>query len=114
MVSYHDRKAPKDLAGVFHCLRHYVEDDERRYGAEHDGVGVPFEYAGAHLLAIDGRAFLSAALAGTARGVLGRFAEPYAEGVGIVARERGRVALDDEDRVEIFEHFRWYRRGLGL
>jgi hypothetical protein len=33
----------KELAGVFHCLEHYLEDDERRYGAEHDGEGVPYE-----------------------------------------------------------------------
>jgi hypothetical protein len=34
--------------------------------------------------------------------------------VGIVARERGRFVRDDEERTEIFSHFRWYRRGIGL
>src|SRR5690606_25846883 len=46
LVAFGDRKAAKDLAGVFHCLRHYL-DDERRYGAEHEGAGVPFEDASA-------------------------------------------------------------------
>ena len=58
LVAFSDRKAPKDLAGVFHCLRHYLEDDERRYGVEHDGAGVLFEYTGAYLLGLDGRRFL--------------------------------------------------------
>jgi hypothetical protein len=58
LVAFSDRAEPKDLAGVFHCLQHYLEDDERRYGAEHNGAGVPFEYTGAYLLGVDGRAFL--------------------------------------------------------
>ncbi len=44
LVAFSDRRTPKDLAGVLHCLEHYLEDDERRYGVEHDDVGVPFEY----------------------------------------------------------------------
>jgi hypothetical protein len=35
-----------------------------RYGAEHDGEGVPYEYTGAYLLGVDGRPFLDAELAG--------------------------------------------------
>ncbi len=27
LVAFNDRKAPKDLAGVLHCLKHYLEDD---------------------------------------------------------------------------------------
>ena len=29
IVAFSDRKAAKDLAGVLHCLQHYLEDDER-------------------------------------------------------------------------------------
>src|SRR5215203_3123586 len=32
LVAFSDRRAPKDLSGVHHCLEHYLEDDERRYG----------------------------------------------------------------------------------
>ena len=74
LVAFDDRKAPKDLAGVFHCFQHYLKDDERRYGAEHDGEGVPYEYTGAYLLGVDGRPFLDAELAGTVVKVLARFA----------------------------------------
>jgi predicted nucleotidyltransferase len=114
LVAFDDRKAPKDLAGVFHCLEHYLEEDERRYGAEHDGEGVPYEYTGAYLLGVDGRPFLDAQLAGTVVKVLDRFAGPDADVVGLVARERGRTPPTDEERAIIFEHFHWYRRAAGL
>ena len=48
------------------------------------------------------------------RQVLGRFAHPDAEAVGIVARERGTFALDEQERTNTFEHFRWYRLGLYI
>lgn len=114
LVAFDDRKAPKDLAGVLHCLEHYLEGDERRYGVEYDGEGVPYEYTGAYLLGVDGRPFLDPQLAGTVVEVLGRFAAPDADVVGLVARERGRIPPTDEERAIIFEHFRWYRRAAGL
>ncbi len=42
LVAFSDRQEPKDLAGVLHCLKHYIEDDERRYGVDHNGEGVPY------------------------------------------------------------------------
>jgi predicted nucleotidyltransferase len=114
LVAFDDRKAPKDLAGVFHCLEHYLEDDERRYGAEHEGEGVPYEYTGAYLLGMDGRPFLDAHVAGTVVKVLDRFADADADVVDLVARERGRILPTDEEVAIIFEHFRWYRRGTHL
>jgi predicted nucleotidyltransferase len=112
LVAFSDRKAPKDLAGVFHCLRHYLEDDERRYGVEHDGAGVLFEYTGAYLLGIDGRRFLSAELSQAVATVLDRFADADSEGVAIVAREQGRFVLEQEELEDVLHHFHWYRRGL--
>jgi hypothetical protein len=114
LVAFDDRKASKDLAGVFHCLEHYLEDDERRYGAEHEGEGVPYEYTGAYLLGVDGRPFLDAQLAGTVVKVLERFSDADTDVVGLVIRERERILPTDEERAIIFEHFRWYRRGAGL
>ncbi len=114
LVAFSDRNQPKDPAGVFHCLRYYLDDDERRYGAEHNGEGVPYEYTGAYLLGIDGRPFLDVQLADTVAKVLDRFSDPDADVVGLVARERGRVLLDDDERETLFEHFRWYRLGAHL
>ena len=114
LVSFDDRKAPKDLASVFHCLRYYLQDDERRYLAEHAGAGVPFEYAGAYWLGGDGRRFMSVPLARVVTRVLGRFAHADAEAVGIVARERGGYDVAEQERTDIFECFRWYRLGLDL
>jgi predicted nucleotidyltransferase len=114
LVAFDDRQAPKDLGGVFHCYQHYLEDDERRYGAEHDGEGVPYEYTGAYLLGVDGRPFLDAQLAGTVVKVLDRFSDADADVVGLVARERGRIVPTDDERMIIFDHFRWYRLGAGL
>ncbi|MEO8682371.1 MAG: hypothetical protein ABI665_25205 [Vicinamibacterales bacterium] len=114
LVAFSDRKAAKDLGGVLHCLEHYLEDDERRYGADHDGEGVPFEYTCAYLLGVDGQRFLDAALSNTVRPVLGRFDEPGAAVVGIAAREGRQGLLEDEHHQEVFELFRWYRFGTGL
>lgn len=114
LVAFDDRKAPKDLAGVFHCLRHYLDDDDRRYEAEYEGQGVPFDYTGAYLLGADGHFFLSAPLSATVVAVLDRFAGPDAEGVGIVVFEQGRMGINEDAQADVLEHFRWYRRGLGL
>lgn len=114
LVAFSDRKASKDLAGVFHCLRYYLEGDERRYGAEYEGAGVPFEYTGAYLLGIDGGPFLSRQLSQTVEAMLDRFAHSDSEAVALVAREQGQIAIEEEDRANVFEHFQWYRRGIGL
>lgn len=114
LVAFSDRKAAKDLAGVLHCLEHYLEDDERRYIVEHDGEGVPFDYTCAHLLGVDARRFLDEPLSQTVTAVLGLFNDPDAEVVGILARETGRLPIEDEDRIVIFQLFRWYRLGTGL
>jgi predicted nucleotidyltransferase len=114
LVAFSDRKAPKDVAGVFHCLRHYVEDDERRYTAEPDGKGMPYEYTCAYLLGNDGRRFLDRQLTETITNVLDRFTDSDAVIVSTVAREQRRLPIEEADRVEVFQLFRWYRLGLSL
>jgi predicted nucleotidyltransferase len=114
LVAFSDRKEARDVAGVFHCLRHYLEEDERRYAVEYEGKGVPYEYTCAYLLGNDGRRFVDEALGRAVAGVLDRFADPDAAAIGIVAREMGWPLIEDEDRSDIFEHFRWYRVGAGL
>jgi predicted nucleotidyltransferase len=114
LVAFSDRKAPKDLASVLHCLEHYLEDDGRRYEAEHDGEGVPYEYACAYLLGLDGRPFPDSSLRASAQPVLARFDDPDADVVGIAARENGRLLPDDAYRNAVVERFRWYRLGAGL
>lgn len=114
LVAFSDRRAAKDLAGVLHCLEHYLEDDERRYSVEHDGQGIPFDYTCAYLLGIDARPFLDKPLSRAVTAVLGGFDNPDAEVVGIVARETGWLHVEAEHRIGIFEHFRWYRLGTGL
>ena len=114
LVAFSDRAAPKDLAGIFHCLQHYLHDDDRRYGAEHNGAGVPFEYTGAYLLGVDGQTFLDPHLSDIIARVLDRFVDSDADVVVTILRERGRILVEDEDRLDVFEHFLWYRRGVGL
>jgi len=114
LVAFSDRRMPKDLSGVLHCLENYLDDDERRYGVEHGGRGVPFEYTCAYLLGVDGRLFLDEGLSQTVAAVLDTLADPDGAYVGLVAREKGRILIDDEDRTDISEHFRWYRLGIGL
>ena len=114
LVAFSDRKQPKDLAGVLHCLEHYLEDDDRRYGVDHDGEGVPYEYTCAYLLGVDARRFLDAPLTQAVTTVLDLFAEPDAQVVGLVAGETGRGMPDDDRRTEIFQLYRWFRLGTGL
>jgi hypothetical protein len=95
-------------------LEHYLEGDERRYGLDHRGEAVPFEYTCAHLVGLDGRRFLDRPLSEAVRNVLDRFDSPDGDVVGIVAHEKGRLFVEDDDRVEIFEMFRWFRLGSGI
>lgn len=114
LVAFSDRKAAKDLGGVLHCLEHYLEDDERRYGIEFEGSGVPYDYTCAHLLGLDSRPFLDDSVVATVTSVLERLDDPDAELVGIAAAEKGRPYLEDDHRTHVFELFRWYRLGTGL
>jgi predicted nucleotidyltransferase len=114
LVAFGNRRAPKDVAGVFHCLQHYLEDDERRYDAEHDGKGVPYDYTGAYLLGVDGRRFLDDQVTGAVIPVLDRFDNPDMPVISVIARERGHLPIEHDDRVEVFELFRWYRLALGV
>jgi predicted nucleotidyltransferase len=114
LVAFSDRKAAKDLGGVRHCLEHYLEDDERRYGIDFEGRGVPYDYTCAHLLGLDSRPFLDDAVVATVTSVLERFDDPEAELVGIAAAETGRLHVQNERRTHVFELFRWYRLGTGL
>ena len=95
-------------------LEHYLEGGDRRYGVDHDGEGVPFEYAGAYVVSVDAQPFLNEPLSEAVMAVLDRFDNQDASIVGIVARETGRFIVEDEHRLEIFELFRWYRLGTGL
>jgi predicted nucleotidyltransferase len=114
LVAYADRKEPKDLGSVLHCLRHYAEDGERRYGLDHEGKPVLFEHTGAYLLGQDARRFCEPALSAAVRMVLDRFDSPDAILIGIVAREDEHHVAGDNDRAEIYELFRWFRSGAGI
>ena len=114
LVAFSDRREPKDLAGILHCLEHYLGDDDRRYGVGHAGAGVPYEFTGAYVVGIDARPYLDEPLSNAVQAVLDRFDSPDATAVDIAARETGRFLADDEERLEIFQLFRWYRLGIGL
>jgi predicted nucleotidyltransferase len=114
LVAFTDRKAAKDLGSVLHCLEHYLEEDNRRYGIDHDGAGVPYDYTCAYLLGVDGRPFLDASVRQAVTVILDRFNEPDAVVVGIATGEKGRLYVDDEERTKTFELFRWYRLGVGV
>lgn len=113
LVAYGDRKERKDLASVLHCLRHYREDDDDRYGLEHEGRLVPYDFTCGYLVGQDGRRF-APSVAGSVRPVLNQFDSPDAAIVGLVANEDRRVLVEDEDRLEVFELFRWFRLAAGL
>lgn len=114
LSAFNDRKAPKDLASVHHCLRHYLEDDDKRYGLDHSGEGVPFEYTCAYLLGQDCQRFLDPAVTAAARAVLDRFESADSSVVRMILRENGRHLPERESLESVFRHFRWFRLGAGL
>ena len=58
--------------------------------------------------------FLSKQLSQAVEAVLDRFADSDSEAIALVAREHGRIVLEEEHRADVFEHFQWYGRGIGL
>lgn len=114
LVAFSDREESKDLASVLHCLKHYLEDDDRRYRVDHDGEGVPYEYTAAYVVGDEAKPFLDASVSVSVNAVLNRFDSPEATVIGVVAREMGKFIVEDEHRLEIFELFRWCRFGTGL
>jgi predicted nucleotidyltransferase len=114
LTAYHDRKAPKDLGSILHCLRHYEEGSDPRYGLEHNGELVPFEFTTAFLLGHDARPFIDDALTPTVATVLNDLSHEDSASVDRAARADGRMYVERTHHVEIVELFRWFRDGAGL
>ena len=115
LVAFSDRKAAKDLGSIVHCLRHYDEDADRRYGVEHAGVLVPFEFSTAYLLGLDAAAYVrDDRVRPLAAGVLDLFADADSAGIDLVARDEGRPNLEPSQREEIAPQFKWFRSGLAV
>lgn len=104
LVAYTDRKAGKDINAVDHLLRNYAEDDDRRWGLEHRGELIDFDYGPAYLLGQDSRKFLDDEVAK----VVGPLLVSLSEGVG--ADSDG----DETWKARREDLFRWYQRGLGI
>ena len=107
LVAYTDRKAEKDLDSVEHVLRHYAHDDDRRWGLEHEGELVEYDYGSAYLLGTDGMKFIDPDLIKTLEPLLVSLSEG---GAGSPIRENE----DHEWKPRREDLFLWYRRGLGL
>lgn len=105
LVAYTDRRLQKDIEGVRHCLRHYAEDDDRRFGLESGNELVPWEFGTAFLTGIDGAHFLDARLRATVVPLLERF---LSEGIPVAQSYFADRAEEDA------QYFHWYRRGLGV
>lgn len=104
LVAFTDRGLQKDIGSVVHCLRNYAMDDERRFGLEHEGTAVPYEYGSAYLVGVDARPLVEEKLRRLIGPLLDRLVPP---GIG---------ADDDErDREQENGHcLRWFRVGLGI
>jgi predicted nucleotidyltransferase len=107
LVAYTDRRARKDLDAVEHVLRHYADDDDRRWGLEHEEKLVDYDYGPAYLLGMDGARFIELDLIATIQPLI----------VSLSDGSRGSPGPqsgDDEWRPRREDLFLWYRRGLGL
>jgi predicted nucleotidyltransferase len=104
LVAYSDRKAQKDIDALEHLLRYYAEDDDRRWGLEHRGDLIDFDYGPAYLLGLDGRTFLDE---GVVKAV-GPLLPTLSRGAG------GDSGDDGDGRARREDLFLWYQRGLGL
>lgn len=114
LIAFDDRAQPKDLAGVLHCLRHYAENDDRKFGLAHDSVSVAYEMASAYLLGADGRPYQDAAVIPPAVRVLNKFVNVHSRVVDQAVRDRFSGVVRDEDRQEVYDLFQWYRKGAGI
>lgn len=114
LVAYDDRKDQRDLASVVHCLRHYCDEDDRRYGLDHGTQAVPWEFTTALLLGQDGRPTQTAALRAIVSRVLDQFDAPDAVLADLAAGADAGYPTDDEGRHDVFDLFRWFRAGAGL
>lgn len=112
LVAYTDRKAEKDLAAVEHLLRHYAEDDDRRWGLEHRGELVEYDYGPAYLLGKDGTTFMGPDLVKVLQPLLATLSDEARASGGVRARDDDDH--DDEWKPRREDLFLWYRRGLEL
>ena len=72
------------------------------------------EYTCTDLLGGDARGFCDRSGASSVGIVLDKLDSHDPVVVAIVAGEDGRVLVEDEDRAEIFELFRWFSLGPGV
>lgn len=114
LAAYRDRKAPKDLGSILHCLRYYEEETDRRYGLEHNNEFVPFEFTTAFMLGQDAKPFSENALARVASEILAELRDIDSVGVDRAAREEGRLHVEPEHQEEIVALFGWFQKGAGL
>lgn len=114
LVAFSDRKAPKDIGSVLHCLRHYEAYSDRRYGLDHAGEPVPFDFGGAYLLGLGGRRFHDESLVDTVRPVLTMLGDPDSPWVGTIAREDDPFGSDHDRRTRVVELLTWFRLGAAI
>lgn len=114
LVAFGDRKEPKDLVSVLHCLRHCSKDDDRRYGLDHNHEPVLFEPPNG-VPARPGRPPIPGHAAfGCRVGLLDEFAGPDAAVVAAAAREEAGFFVGDDRRQDVFDLFRCFHLGAGL
>jgi predicted nucleotidyltransferase len=114
LVAYSDRGLAKDPASVLHCLKHYEETSERRYGLDHHGELVSYDVTTAYLLGQDARVFLSRDLRAIAASSVAPLVDLRSTQVAVLARETGRPIPSDADRNEVARLFHAFWEGAGL
>ena len=66
------------------------------------------------MLGLDARGFLDQPISETVGTVLDLLGDPESGTIGIVAREKSGGFVYDNERIDIFERFRWFRVGISL
>jgi predicted nucleotidyltransferase len=112
LVAFSDRVKWKDPAGAVWCLNHYAADDDRRFGLEHAGAFVPWEFTTAYLTGIDARAWFSTELRRVVEPVLVRLEED-AGAADMISAEVGWRTAEGESLHPVGDAFRWFHAGLG-
>lgn len=111
LVAYTDRKAEKDLAAVEHLLRHYADDDDRRWGLEHRGELVEYDYGPAYLLGKDGTQFLGPDLVEVLQPLLATLTDRDGDSGAVPHRDDDH---EDQWKPRREDLFLWYGRGLDV
>ena len=111
VVTYLDRKYPRDLRDLLYIMEQYDSDQARRFELTGTADSVTYENAGAYVLGNDIRDNASAKAFDTVKGFVAQVTNAHHAIVNTVLREMNAQYSDDQ-RKTVFQLIESFKRGL--